>query len=97
MGGFMHPGYRREQQLPGPVRARLRLRAGAGAVYGYNVGRKEEGSSRCGPEERPVLGPRPRYRRRCVGDADRPGGNGWWAAVGLGHRRQADLHGERKQ
>ena len=49
------------------------------------------------PEERPVLGARPRHRRRRLGDAGRSRRDRRRPAVGLGGRRPARLHGQRQQ
>ena len=60
--GGLHPVLRRGRQLPRAGGPRLRLRAGAGAVHGQGRTGKKRDARRGRPEERPVLGARPRHR-----------------------------------
>ena len=78
-------------------RARLRLRPGAGVVH--RSPQRQRHAARPGrrrPEERAVLGGRPRYRGGRVGDAGRPGRHRRGAAVGIGSGRNSRLHRERQ-
>ena len=75
---------------PDAGRAGLRLRAGTRVVHREAGGEREAtGPRRRRPEERPVLGARPRHRRRGVGDAGRARRDRRRPPVGLGRRRHS--------